>query len=84
MARRPSNEILYETFQDFLNLCLIQNRSLLWPDREFWTLENLRTLKKNLIEAPIFGHDLSFEEKLEKQMTGLSSDAWGIIGVIGQ
>jgi len=32
MARRLNNEILYKIIKDFLNLCLLQDRSLLWPD----------------------------------------------------
>ena len=44
MARRPDNEILYKTFREFLDICLIQNRSLLWPDKEFWTLDSLNAI----------------------------------------
>lgn len=79
MARRAENEILYKTFQDFLNLCLIQNHSLLWPEKEFWTLENLYSVKERMIDSPILGKELSFEEKLEKQMTGASKEEWAII-----
>jgi hypothetical protein len=79
MARRPDNEILYKTFREFLDLCLIQNRSLLWPEKEFWTLDSLNTVKKNLIDFPILGRELSFEEKLERQMMGSSKNEWAII-----
>lgn len=79
MAHRPDNEILYKTFRDFMNQCLIKNRSLLWPEDNFWTIENLHSVKKRLIESPILGRELSFEEKLEKQMSGASAAEWGII-----
>ena len=79
MARRPDNEILYKTFRKFLDLCLIQNRSLLWPDKEFWTLDSLNVVKKNFIDSPILARELSFEEKLEKQMMGSSKNEWAII-----
>jgi hypothetical protein len=78
MARRPENEALYKIFRDFLDLCLIQNRSLLWPDKEYWTLENLYAIKERMIDSPELGN-ISFAEKLEKQMAGGSMDEWAII-----
>lgn len=79
MAIRPDNEIMYEIFRSFLNQCLIKNRSLLWPSEKYWTLENLYALKKAMIDTPIEGKALSFEEKLEKQMEGASREQWAII-----
>jgi len=70
MARRSNNEILYKVFQDFINLCLLKDQSLLWPDKELWTRKNVADVKNRMVDSPIFGHDLSFEKKLQKQMDG--------------
>lgn len=79
MARRPNDEILYKVFRDFLSQCLIQNRSLLWKEKKVWTLENLYKVKERMIDSPVLGRELSFEEKLEKQMSGSSPNEWAII-----
>jgi hypothetical protein len=82
MARRPNNEILYKVFQDFINLCLLKDQSLLWPDKEIWTRGNVAEVKKRMVDSPIVGHDLSFEEKLQKQMDGGPPELWAIISDI--
>ena len=82
MARFPGNEFLYDVFQDFLKLCLIDNRSLLWPNKEIWTPKNVAEVKKRMVDSPALGHDLSFEEKLQLQMNNTSSELWGIIADI--
>ena len=82
MARFPGNEVLYNVFQDFLNLCVTNNQSLLWPDSEIWTPENVSNVKKRMVDGPIMGNNLSFEEKLQKQMTNASPELWGIIADI--
>ena len=79
MAKRKENEFLYKAFQDFLNLCLLQNRSILWPDKEIWTPETVAEVKKRMVDSPIMGNELSFEEKLEKQINGNSSQLWAMI-----
>jgi hypothetical protein len=79
MARRAENEILYDTMNTFLNNCLLSDKSLMWPDKSYWTLDNLLFLNKHVIEAPLLGRELSFEEKLEKQMDGASDAEWAII-----
>ena len=68
MARRTENESLYTSINTFLNNCLIADKSLLWPDKEYWTLDVVRSLKRHMIDAPELGGNLSFEEKLEKQL----------------
>jgi hypothetical protein len=79
MARRPENVILYDVFKDFLRQCLLENHSLLWPDKIIWTLENVTEVKKRMVESPIMGKDLSFKEKLKRQMTGCAPEHWAII-----
>ena len=77
MARRHENLVLYDTFTSFLNNCLLSDKSLLWSDKNYWTLENLLALKKHVVDAPEFGKTLSFEEKLERPlfMTNIPSFA---------
>lgn len=79
MARRPNNELLYKVFKEFLDLCILNNRSLLWPDEKSWTSENVSEVKRRMVESPILGTDLSFEEKLQKQMQDASPELWRII-----
>ncbi len=79
MARLPGREILYEVFQKFIKLCLIGNRSLLWPDKEIWTTENVAEVKKRMVDSPVLGPDLSFEKKLQQQMSNASPELWGIM-----
>ncbi len=79
MAIRVENQILYETFTEFLNNCLLSDKSLLWPDKTYWTLENILAVKKHMVDAPEFGNNLSFEEKLEKQMADAAPDEWALI-----
>ncbi len=79
MARRAENEVLFKVFKDFQRLSLIEDRSLLWPDKKIWTRENVMEVKKRMVDSPLLGSELSFEEKLQKQMTGASSVLWAII-----
>jgi hypothetical protein len=79
MARRAENESLYKTFGEFMDRCLLKNRSLLWPDKDYWTLENLYELKRRMIDAPVFDKALSFEDKLEQQLSGSSENEWALV-----
>ena len=79
MARRKENKSLYDTFNKFMNLCLIENKSLLWSDKQYWTLNNLQKIKERIIDSPILGHELSFENKLESQMKDAKQAEWAII-----
>jgi len=79
MARRPNDETLYNAFKDFLNRCILRNQSLLCPDKEAWTRENVTEVKSRMVDSPLFGSDLSFEQKLLEQMKGASPEQWIII-----
>ena len=79
MARRAENETLYKKFGEFMERCLIQNRSLIWPDKEYWTMENLYELKKRMIDAPTMDKGQSFEDKLKQQLSGSSESEWAIV-----
>ena len=79
MARRKENESLYTSINTFLNNCLISDKSLLWPDKKYWTLDTVRSLKRHMIDAPELGRDFTFEEKLEKQLAEASDAEWAMI-----
>ncbi len=79
MATRFENELLYTTIQSFLKNCILSDKSLLWPDQNYWTIENLNAVKRHMIDAPEIGREYSFEEKLLKQMAQASSAEWGIL-----
>jgi hypothetical protein len=79
MARRQENEPLYKAFREFFDRCLIQNKSLLWPQNEYWTLDNLHSIKKRLIDLPLEGPEKSFEQKLDIQMSAAMQAEWAII-----
>jgi len=78
MARNPDYQLMYDTYQKFAQLCLIEDRSLLWPDRNLWTPSNVSELKTILIDSPELGNE-SFEEKLVKQMSGKPKELWGLL-----
>lgn len=79
MARRQIYEPLYQAFRMFQERCLLQDRSMIWPDQSIWTLANLRQLKKLMIDAPIEGGPLNFVEKMEQQLIGAQPALWGLV-----
>jgi MoxR-like ATPase len=81
MARNPDLEILYQTFQNFARACFVEDRSLLWPDRQLWTQANIAALKHILIDAPVHGVE-TFVDKLDKQMSGQPLELWGLLADI--
>jgi hypothetical protein len=79
MARSPEFAPLYPAFEQFVEHCLLDDRSFLWPGETAWTAENVVAVKRRMVDDPKFGSDLSFEEKLLEQMKGASSELWMII-----
>jgi MoxR-like ATPase len=79
MARYPEHQRLYDAFQQFIERCVLGDRSLIWPNEEVWTSENVAEIKRRMVDAPVFGGELSFEEKLEQQMRGASRQHWRLL-----
>ena len=77
MARYSNCPKSYETFQNFMDLSLVGNKSLLWPDKEVWTLNNLNDIKDKFIEEPIMGGE--FWDKLFQQFSTLNDGCWRIL-----
>jgi MoxR-like ATPase len=78
MARMTEFQPLYDAFHKFQELCLVQDRSLLWQDQPIWTLANLQRWKTQVLDSPNIEEDLNFNEKLEKQLTGVPPLLWGM------
>ena len=53
MAKYSNSLKSYETFNEFMNKCLVKDKSILWPEKETWTLENLKSIKENFIEIQL-------------------------------
>lgn len=78
MAHMTEFQPLYDAFRLFQERCLIQDRSLLWPDQPIWTLANLQRWKTQVIDHPNLEGDLNFSEKLEQQLAGAPPILWGM------
>jgi Cdc6-like AAA superfamily ATPase len=82
MARYLEFELLYKMFARFKSMCLLDDRSLLWPDKNIWTLDHLGEFKTRFIDSAVLDPSFSFEEKLIRQMSGASAEIWGLIADI--
>ncbi len=78
MARMTEYQPLYDAFHMFQERCLLQDRSLLWPDQPIWTLANRQRWKIQVIDHPNIEGDLNFNEKLEQQLAGAPQALWGM------
>ncbi len=67
----------YEVFKQFMDRCILDDRSLIWPEKEIWTLENLEKIKTNFIDNPLMGGE--FWPKLFEQFSGLNEGCWSIL-----
>lgn len=78
MARLPAHESLYHAYTAFRARCLVEDRSLLWPDQEVWTLSNLEQVRRRFVEGFIQGR-MTFREKLDTQLNGAPGEAWALV-----
>ena len=60
-----------------MNNCLLEDKSLIWSDKEIWTLDNLQKIKTNFIDNPLLGGD--FWTKLFEQFSDLNKGCWRIL-----
>ena len=67
-------EKVYNIFSVFVENCLIDDCSLLWPGEHIWNLNNLEAIKKNFIDNPIWEGE--YWEKIEQQFHDLSDSCW--------
>jgi 5-methylcytosine-specific restriction protein B len=78
MPRMTESQPLYDAFHLFQERCLLQDRSLIWPDQSIWTLANLQLWKTHVIDSPNPGRELNFNQKLEQQLAGVPPILWGL------
>lgn len=78
MARYATFDPLYQTFRVFMQRCLLEDRSLLWPEREVWTIVNLEQVRRRFVEGFIQGR-MNFRAKLAAQLSGSPRDVWALI-----
>ncbi len=78
MARMTEFQPLYDAFHLFQERCLVQDRSLIWPDQSIWTIANLQRWMTQVIDSPNLEGELNFNEKLELQLVGAPPILWGL------
>jgi hypothetical protein len=49
MARLSALEPLYRAYTAFRERCLVDDRSMLWPDQEVWTIANLEQVRRRFV-----------------------------------
>ncbi|MGM0549368.1 MAG: McrB family protein [Bacillota bacterium] len=77
MARYSNCPQSYEVFSDFMDRCLLNDQSLIWPEKNVWTLENLKKIKVDFVDTPKIGGE--FWDKLFNQFSELNDDCWRIL-----
>ena len=82
MAKRPEFEPIYNAFQMFLDSCIRNDNSLLWPSERVWTLDNIRDLKRRFIDNALGDSNESFTVKLQTQMRGANPALWKMMADI--
>lgn len=78
MGINSIDQSIYNAIQVFKENCLIQDGSILWLGQKIWTLENLLTWKKFVLENPDEQADKSFTEKLEEQLANAPKVLWAL------
>jgi hypothetical protein len=73
VTRHPGAELVYETADLFRQRCLIEGRSLLWPEHRVWTVANISSLWDAFIGHPDTGKR-SFLEKWRDQLADQPED----------
>ena len=73
MAQLKLAPAVYEAANAFRQRCLIDQTSLLWPDRPAWTPENIDALWDAFIGRPDEGKD-SFLDKWQNQLADQPPD----------
>ena len=77
MARLLNQQLQYDAIQKFKETCLLQDKSMLWPDQTIWTRSNMQQWKTHVIDRPNTGN-LSFSDKLEIQLADAPPIIWAL------
>ena len=65
---------IFAKAEEWRDRCLIDGRSLLWPERDIWSPGNLRQFKGCFIDRPDTSKDKNFEQKLKVQLAPEGED----------
>lgn len=70
ISRRKIDELV----PIWVERCLIEDGSLLFGEREVWTMANLVDFRERFLEGAIYKTEQSFEEKLAEQLNDASAE----------
>src|SRR2546425_400156 len=74
MARRSEVSAVYEVADEFRHRCLLERRSLLWPEHKVWTSENLSRIRGNFGNVPDNAQSEKFLELWHEQLANESEE----------
>ena len=76
MARITDNDTteIFAVASEWCDRCLVQGESLLWPQIQVWTAQNLQRFKTCFIDRPDSSRDRGFEDKFQAQLASETDD----------
>jgi 5-methylcytosine-specific restriction protein B len=76
MARVADHDTtqIFAAADEWRDRCLVQGLSLLWPERQVWSGQNLKRFKACFIDRPDTSKDKGFEEKFQAQLSPEDDD----------
>ena len=77
MPRYQKYHPLYEATSRFIQNCLLEDRSLLWPEHRLWTMKNLAEIRQRFVEGEVTGED-KFDKKVQQQFSGAVPELWAV------
>src|SRR4030095_16362067 len=75
MPQYKGSPLLYSAMGEFVDRCLVQDLSLIWPTETVWTGDNLRQITDRFIVGAL-EDDRSFAAKLAEQFAPLPESCW--------
>jgi hypothetical protein len=70
--------LLYNAIKDFVDRCLVQDLSLMWPTQAVWTADHLGQITQRFVVAAE-ADDRTFALKLEEQFGPLPPNCWKLL-----
>lgn len=71
-------DVIYGTAEKWKNLCLLDDKSLIWEGESIWTKSNINRFRSIFIESPDESGD-SFDDKLKKQLEDESDAVYKLV-----
>jgi hypothetical protein len=60
IAQLVTAPLVYSAMRTFIDRCLVNDLSLLWPTEPVWSLETLEPVKERFVVGALFGDDRRF------------------------